>query len=69
MDEKFEVKPHSVLPEKQIVEYYRDGEFTAGIYPHEDGIRIVSKYMTGVTEDPTFPQSAVIMLEPTAEKK
>jgi len=46
---KFRVSEHNVLPEKLMVEVWRDGTFVAGIYPHEDGIRIVSKYMTKTT--------------------
>lgn len=49
MSYEFRFSQHSVLPEKLIVEVWRDGTFVAGIYPHEDGIRIISKYMTEVT--------------------
>ena len=63
MEERFTVCPHDLLPGKQMVEYWRDGKFVAGIYPHEDGIRVVSKYMEGVAEDATFPQAAIIKLE------
>ncbi|GAI95508.1 unnamed protein product [marine sediment metagenome] len=45
---EFRVKPHGTLPGNQMVEFWRDGVFVAGIYPHEDGIRIVSKYIDGV---------------------
>jgi hypothetical protein len=34
-----------------MVECWRDGVFVAGIYPHKDGIRVISKYMTEVTQD------------------
>lgn len=51
MEERFKVCPHSLLPGKTMVEYWRDGKFIAGIYPHQEGIRIVSKYMTGVSEE------------------
>jgi len=63
MEERFKVCPHDRLPDKMMVEYWRDNKFVAGIYPHEDGIRIVSKYMTAVSKDPTFPPSVVIFLE------
>ena len=63
MEESFRVCPHGQLREKMMVEYWRDGQFVAGIYPHQDGIRVVSKYMVGVSEDTTFPRSAVIKLE------
>lgn len=62
MEEEFRVKPHGQLPDKAMVEFYRRGVFVAGIYPHEDGIRVVSKYITGVAEDPAFPQAVVIKL-------
>ena len=38
-----------------MIEVWRDCEFVAGIYPHQDGIRIVSKYMDGVEEEPVMP--------------
>ncbi len=46
-----------------MVEYWCRGKFVAGIYPHQDGIRIVSKFITGVVEDPVYPQDIVIKLE------
>ena len=51
MSYEFRVVPHSMLPGKQAVECWRDGKFVAGIYPHQDGIRIVSKYMTDVSKE------------------
>ncbi len=63
MHEEFKVCPHGQLPDKEMVEYWQDGVFIAGIYPHEDGIRVVSKYMKDVSKDPTFPPAAVIKLE------
>jgi hypothetical protein len=63
MTEEFKIKPHSSLPGKTMLEYWRGGKFVAGIYPHQDGIRIVSKYMTGCKVDETFPQSAIIKLK------
>ena len=46
-----------------MVEYWRCGEFAAGIYPHPDGIRVVSKFITDVVKDPSYPRSVVIKLE------
>lgn len=45
-----------IPPGQQMVECWRDGKFVAGIYPHEDGIRIVSKYITDVVkeEEPVY---------------
>lgn len=56
MNYEFRVVPHSMLPGEQAVECWRDKKFVAGIYPHQDGIRIVSKYMTDVTkeEEPAY---------------
>jgi len=51
MSYEFRVAPHSILPDSQMVECWRDGVFVAGIYPHQDGIRIVSKYMTDVEKE------------------
>lgn len=62
MAEEFKVKPHGELPGKQMIEYWRGGVFVAGIYPHEDGIRVVSKFLGDVKLDPSFPPAAVIML-------
>jgi len=68
--ERFTVCPHDLLPGKQMVEYWRDGKFVAAIYPHQDGIRVVSKYMTGASmeEEPSMQKgqwlpAAVIKLE------
>jgi len=59
---EFRVKPHGTLPDAQMVEVWRDGVFMAGIYPHEDGIRIVSQYMDGVEFEAEHPPSAVMHL-------
>ena len=52
---EFKIKPHSVLPGQLMAEVWRDGAFLAGIYPHQDGIRVVSKYLAGVEEEPLLP--------------
>ena len=62
MNNKFKVKPHETMPGNQMVEFWRDGVFMAGIYPHEDGIRIVSKFMDGVNQEPGYPPSVVVHL-------
>jgi len=51
MGYEFRVVPHSMLPVKQAVECWRDGKFVAGIYPHQDGIRIVSKFITDISKE------------------
>ena len=61
-EESFRLCPHAQLPGKMMVEYWRNGTFIAGIYPHEDGIRIVSKYLDGVSMDPNYPPAAVVKL-------
>jgi len=60
--EEFKIKPHNELPDKEMVEYWRDGKFVAGIYPHQDGIRVVSKYMVGPKPDYGWPPAIVIEL-------
>ncbi len=62
MNYEFKVVPHSMLLGKQAVECWRDGVFVAGIYPHQDGIRIVSKYMDGVEHELGYPPSVVMHL-------
>ncbi|KKM15094.1 hypothetical protein LCGC14_1699540 [marine sediment metagenome] len=59
---EFRVKPHKVSPGKQMIEFHRDGVFVAAIYPHEDGIRIVSKYMEGVKYESGSPRALVVKL-------
>lgn len=70
MVERFKLCPHQFLPGKIMVEYWRDGVFVAAIYPHQDGIRIASKYMTDVVreEEPVMSvggwvPSAIIKLD------
>ena len=47
---------------KPMVEVWREEEFTAGIYVHEDGLRIVSNYLDGVEHETDMPPSIVIKL-------
>jgi len=60
MNCEFRVVPHSMIPGSQMVECWMDGRFVAGIYPHREGIRIVSKYMTDVSRE-TGPDDAGIL--------
>lgn len=62
MSMTFRLAWHKAKPETQMIECFRDGELVAAIYPHDDGIRIVSKYIAGVTEESGLPPSAVIKL-------
>jgi len=63
MEETFRIAPHEQIPGQTMVEVWRRGVFIAGIYPHEDGLRVVSKYMSGVIEEGSHPQAAVIKLD------
>jgi len=62
MSYEFRVVPHSKVPGSQAIECWRDGVFVAGFYPHQDGIRIVSKFMTDVTKEAHYPPSIIIKL-------
>ena len=62
MNEEFKVKPHGVLSGKEMVEYWRGGRFVAGIYPYQDGIRVVSKYLVRTPPEGGLPSSVVIEL-------
>ncbi|GAI72553.1 unnamed protein product [marine sediment metagenome] len=66
---EFRVKPHGTLPGNQMVEFWRGGVFVAGIYPHEDGIRIVSKYMDGVEQELGYPPAVVVQLSKVEKRK
>ena len=66
-EERFRIAPHTTLGGKTMVEYWRDGEFIAGIYPHQDGIRVVSKYLDGVNMEPCYPLAAIIKLKEGGE--
>ena len=56
---EFRITTHTVTG-KPMVEVWRNGEFIAGIYAHEDGMRIVSKYLAGVEHETDMPPSIVI---------
>jgi len=45
---------------KPVVGVWKDGVFLASIHGHEDGIRIVSKYLDGVEHEAVIPPSVVI---------
>lgn len=45
---------------KPMAELWKNGQFIAGIYPHQDGLRIVSKYLDGVEHQPGYPPSVAI---------
>jgi len=45
-----------------MVEVWKDGNFVAGIYKHDDGVKIVSKYLDGVEQEPGYPPAIVVHL-------
>lgn len=45
---------------KLMVEAWKDGKFVAGIYSHDDGIRIVSKYLDGVEQEVNYPPGVIL---------
>jgi len=59
MSYEFRVVPHSTIPSEQLVECWRDGKLVAGIYPHQEGIRIISKYLADVSRE-TVPDDTGI---------
>ncbi len=59
---EFCVVPHSVLQGETLVECRRDGKLVACVYPHSEGLRIISRYMTGVVNEGGHVPSVVISL-------
>ena len=47
---------------KPMVEAWKDGKFVAGIYGHDDGIRIVSKFLDGVEQEVNYPPGVILRL-------
>lgn len=56
---EFRIAKHTVTG-KPMVEVWQDSEFIAGIYAHEDGMRIVSKQLDGVEHEASVPPSLVV---------
>ena len=56
---EFRISSHAITG-KPMVEVWREEEFIAGIYVHEDGLRIASKYLDGVEHETDMPPSVVI---------
>jgi len=61
MGMEFRVSEHT-MTQKPMVEVWKDGEFIASIYGHDDGLRVVSKYLDGVEHEVDVPPSIVIKL-------
>ncbi len=51
-----------LVTRKPMVEVWKDAKFIASIYAHEDGMRIVSKYLDGVEHEVGMPPAIVIKL-------
>lgn len=75
MSIELRVAHHGMLPGSLVFECWRDGVFVAALYPHEDGIRIVSKYLDDVVKEkePRYAggqwvPSAVIKLSEEAKR-
>ena len=47
---------------KPMVEVWKDGEFVAAIYGHDDGIQIVSKYLDGLEPEASYPPAVILKL-------
>ena len=45
-----------------MVEAWQDGKLVAGIYGHDDGMRIVSKYLDRVEHDIGYPPAVILKL-------
>ena len=56
---KLVTKPHR-LTGGTMIEVFNDGVFVASVYPHEDGVRIVSKYLGTVRRDDDDTPSVTI---------
>ena len=61
MGMEFRVGDHT-MTHKPMVEVMENGEFVAGIYGHNGGIRIVSKYLDGVDHELCSPPALVVRL-------
>lgn len=50
------VKPHSVMPDTQVIEVHYDGQFIATVAGADGpGVRIVSKHAANIQEQPPRP--------------
>lgn len=45
-----------------MVEVWRDGLFTAGIYGREEGVLVISKYLDGVELQSGYPPGVLVKL-------
>ncbi|MBA7620570.1 hypothetical protein ES703_27922 [subsurface metagenome] len=58
---EFRIVTH-MMTERPMVEVWQDGKFVASIYGHDDGVKIVSKYLDGVEPEPGYPPAVVVHL-------
>ena len=58
---EFRIATHT-LTRRLMVEVWRDGKFIAAIYDHDDGIRIVSKYLDGMEQEASYPPAVILKL-------
>ena len=54
------VVKHHRLTGGNMIEVFDDDVFVASVYPHEDGIRVVSKYLGTVQRDDDNPPTITI---------
>ncbi len=48
---RFEITSHSTKPNIQIIEVWQGNDFIASIYPTEDGIKLISKFIINPVEE------------------
>ncbi len=48
---RFEITSHSTKPNIQIIEVWQGNDFIASIFPTEDGITLISKFIINPVEE------------------
>jgi len=56
---EFRIADQAITSDK-MVEVWREGEFIAGIYPHDEGLRVVSKHLDGAEHESARPPAIII---------
>lgn len=56
-------KLEEAIDGRKMVEVWDNGVFIAGIYPHENHIAIVSKYLDEAFTDSGYPPTLMIMFK------
>lgn len=63
MNISFVMAEHSILGEGHMVcEVWEGSRFVGAIYPHADGVHIVSKYLNGTLPTAGFPPGVIVKL-------